>query len=84
MREIELYYGLICPYCKTAKTLLKKIVKENPEKFRLKETLISSPKGMISRYKLGIYAVPTILIDRKIAFRSLPLEIELKEKLNLI
>jgi len=84
MKEIELYYGLICPYCRTAKTLIKKLVDENPEKIRFKQTLVSSPTGMINRYKLGIHAVPTILIDGIIAFRSLPREIELKEKLNLM
>ncbi len=84
MKEIELYYGLICPYCRTAKALIKKIIKENPEKFRLKQTLISSPAGMINRYRLGIQAVPTILIDGKIVFRGLPEEKELKRELNLI
>ena len=84
MKEIELFYGITCPFCRTAKQLLNKIIEENPGKVRLKQTLISSPKGMIRRYKLGIYAVPTILIDGEIVFRSLPEEEELKEKLNLI
>jgi len=84
MKDVELFYGITCPYCRTAKKLLNKIINNNPGKFRLKQTLISSPKGLVRRYKLGIHAVPTILIDGIIAFRSLPREIELKEKLNLI
>ena len=84
MREIELYYGLLCPYCRTARGMLKKIMDEHPGKFRLKQTLISSPSGMINRYRLGIYAVPAILIDGKIVFRALPDEDELKKELNLI
>ncbi|MEN8153114.1 MAG: thioredoxin family protein [Acidobacteriota bacterium] len=84
MKEIELFYGLTCPYCRTARRLLKKIVEENPERFNLKQTLISSPKGLIRRYKLGVHAVPAILIDGEIIFRSLPEEGELRKKLNII
>ncbi len=84
MKEIELYYGIVCPYCKTAKSLIKKIIKENPGKISYKQTLISSPKGMINRYKLGITSVPTVLIDGKIVFRGLPEEEELKEELDLL
>ena len=83
MTNIELYYGITCPYCRTAKKLLKKIVEENPGKFKLKQTLISSPKGMIRRYKLGIHAVPAILIDGEIVFRSLPDEEDLRNILEL-
>ncbi len=83
MKEIELFYGITCPYCRTAKKLLNKIIEENPGKFKLKQTLISSPKGMIRRYKLGIHAVPAILIDGEIVFRGLPEEEELKNVLNL-
>lgn len=84
MKKIELYYGLICPFCKTAKKILKKIIKENPGKFSLKQTLVSSPGGMVKSYKYGIHSVPTILIDDKIVFRALPEEEELKKELNLI
>jgi len=84
MAKIELYYGMMCPYCRTARKLLKKIMDENPGKFSLKQTLISSPAGMFSRYKLGIQAVPTILINGKIVFRALPEEEELRKELNLI
>lgn len=83
MREVELFYGITCPFCRTAKTLLKKILKENLGKFTFKQTLISSPKGMIRKYKLGIYAVPAILIDGEIVFRGLPGEEELKNALEL-
>ena len=83
MTDIELFYGITCPYCRTAKRLLNKILNEHPGKFSLKQTLISSPKGMIRRYKLGIHAVPAILIDGEIVFRGLPEEEELKNVLNL-
>jgi len=39
---------------------------------------------MINRYKLGIHAVPTILINGILLFRRLPEEDELKKELNLI
>lgn len=84
MKDVELFYGITCHYCRTAKQLLKNIIEENPGKVRLKQTLISSPKGMIRRYKLGIHAVPAILIDGEIVFRSLPEEEELRKKLNLV
>ena len=84
MKEIELYYGLLCPYCKTARAAIKKIMDENPEKIKFKQTLISSPTGIINRYKIGIHSVPTILIDGKIVFRGLPEKEELKKELNLI
>ena len=83
MTDIELFYGITCPYCRTAKRLLNKILNEHPGKFSLKQTLISSPKGMIRRYKLGIHAVPAILIDGEIVFRGLPEEEELKNVLNV-
>lgn len=83
MKEIELFYGITCPYCRTAKKLLNKIINEHPGKFRLKQTLTSSPKGLVRRYKLGIHAVPAILIDGEIVFRGLPEEEELRKVLNL-
>ncbi|MEN8221697.1 MAG: DsbA family protein [Acidobacteriota bacterium] len=83
MKEIELYYGIMCPYCRTAKKILDKIIDEHPGKFSFKQTLISSPRGMIRRYKLGIHAVPAILVDGEIVFRSLPEEEELKNALKI-
>jgi len=82
--KLELYYGLICPFCKVLRKMLKKIILENPDRFYLKEILVSSPVGMIKSFKHGIHAVPTLLIDGEIIFRSLPDEEDLKRKLNLI
>ncbi len=83
MKEIELFYGITCPYCRTARKLINKVIEEYPEKFKFKQTLISSPKGLIRRYKLGIYAVPAILIDGEIIFRGLPKEDVLRNYLDM-
>lgn len=79
---IELFYGLTCPHCRTLKKMLKEILPEFDEKFELKETLVSSPKGWIKSAKLGIYSVPVLAIDDKIIFRSLPEKEELINKLK--
>ncbi len=84
MKKVELIYGITCPYCRVANKMLSRIIEENPGKIVLKKTLVSTPKGMIRRYKLGIHAVPAILIDEKIVFRYLPEEEELKKELKLI
>jgi len=51
-------------------------------KFELKQTIANMPIGMIRTMKFGIHAVPTLLINNEIAFRSVPTKEELIDKLN--
>jgi predicted DsbA family dithiol-disulfide isomerase len=79
---IELFYTLTCPNCKLMKQMLKEVLPQFEEKFSLKTTLANSPSGMIRTMKLGIHTVPTLLIDNKVVFKSVPTKEELIEKLK--
>jgi len=79
---IELFYTLTCPNCKIMKRLLDEVLKEYGNKFELKQTIANMPIGMIRTMKLGIHAVPTLLINNEIAFRSVPTKEKLIDKLN--
>jgi len=81
--RIELYYTFTCPNCKILKRMLDEVLPEFGNKFELKKSLASSPIGMVKTMKLGIHAVPTLLINEKIAFRSLPTKEELINKLKM-
>ncbi|GAB4446229.1 MAG: hypothetical protein Fur0028_00550 [Bacteroidales bacterium] len=52
------------------------------EKFSVKKSLASSPIGMVRTMKLGIHAVPALLINNNVVFRSVPTKDELIKKLN--
>jgi hypothetical protein len=62
--------------------LLKEVLPDFGDKFRLETTLANLPVGMIRTMKLGIYAVPTLLIDDKIVFREVPSKQALIDKLK--
>ncbi|HOF98249.1 MAG TPA: thioredoxin family protein [Paludibacteraceae bacterium] len=79
---IELFYTLTCPNCKLTKQMLKEVLPQFEDKFSLKTTLANSPSGMIRTMKLGIHTVPTLLIDNKVVFKSVPTKEELIEKLK--
>jgi uroporphyrinogen decarboxylase len=79
--SIELFYTLTCPNCKLMKQMLKDVLPQFGEKFLLKTTLANSPTGMIRTMKLGIHTVPTLMIDNKVVFKSVPTKEELMEKL---
>lgn len=79
---IELFYTITCPNCKIMKRLLDEVLKEYGNKFELKQTIANMPIGMIRTMKLGIHAVPTLLTNNEIAFRSVPTKEELIDKLN--
>jgi predicted DsbA family dithiol-disulfide isomerase len=79
---IEMFYTLTCPNCRTMKRMLREVLPEFGEKFKLETTLANLPIGMIRTMKLGIYAVPTLLIDHKIVFREVPLKQDLINKLK--
>lgn len=79
---IELFYTLTCPNCKLMKQMLKEVLPQFEDKFSLKTTFANSPSGMIRTMKLGIHTVPTLLIDNKVVFKSVPTKEELIEKLK--
>ncbi len=79
---IEVFYTLTCPNCKTLKRLLNEVLPTYGNKFELKQTLANMPIGMVRTMKLGIHAVPTMLIGNEIIFRSVPTKEELIDKLN--
>ncbi len=79
---VEMFYTLTCPNCKILKKMLGEVLPQYGDKFQLKKSLANSPMGMIRTMKLGIHSVPTLLIDNKIAFRSVPKKEELISTLN--
>ncbi len=82
--KIELFYGLVCPHCKTLKKMLKNFLTKENKNYVLKETLISSPIGMIKSFKKNIHSVPTLLLNDKVIFRYLPTEEEFIKKIKKI
>lgn len=80
--SLEMFYTLTCPNCRTLKRLLDEVLPQYGDKFKFSRSLANSPMGMIRTMKLGIHAVPTLLIDDKIVFRSVPTKEELIDKLN--
>ena len=79
---IEMFYTLTCPNCRIMKRMLKEVLPDFGDKFRVETTLANLPVGMIRTMKLGIYAVPTLLIDHKIVFREVPSKQALIDKLK--
>jgi thioredoxin len=80
--KIELFYTLSCPSCKVLKRMLQEVLPDFQEKFQFKKTLASGPIGMIRTMKLGIHAVPALLINNEIVFRGAPTKQELINKLK--
>ncbi len=80
--KIEVFYTLACPNCRILKKMLSEVLPEFGDKFNLKASLANSPLGMVRTMKLGIHAVPTMLIGNEIIFRSVPTKEELIDKLN--
>ena len=79
---IEMFYTLTCPNCRIMKRMLHEVLPGFGDKFKLETTLANLPVGMIRTMKLGIYAVPTLLIDDKIVYREVPLKQDLIDKLK--
>lgn len=69
---IEMYYTLSCPNCKTLSRMLDDVLPQFGNKFVLKKSLANMPLGMIKTMRLGIHAVPALLVDNKIVFKSVP------------
>ena len=79
---IEMYYTFTCPNCRIMKRLLEEVIPQFGNRFELKTRLANSPMGMIRTMKLGVHAVPALVIDKKVIFRSVPTKEELINKLN--
>lgn len=62
--------------------MLDDVLPQFEDRFIIKKSMANSPMGMIRTMKLGVYAVPTVLIDNKIVYRSVPTKEELISKLN--
>ena len=77
-----MFYTMTCPNCKIMKRMLDDVLPQFEKKFIMKKSMANSPMGMIRTMKLGVYAVPALLIDNKIVFRSVPTKEELISKLN--
>ena len=80
---IEMFYTLTCPNCRVLKRMLLEVLPEFGEKFKLETTLANMPIGMVRTMKLGIYAVPTLLIANEIVFREVPSKQDLINKLKM-
>ena len=80
---IEMFYTFTCPNCRVLKRMLQEVLPEFGNKFKLETTLANMPVGMIKTIKLGIYAVPTLLIDDNIVFREVPSKQDLINKLKM-
>ena len=79
---IELFYTLSCPNCKVLQRMLNEVLPEYADKFHLKRTMANAPIGMIKTLRLGIHAVPALLINDEIIFKQVPTKEELINKLN--
>ena len=79
---IEMFYTLTCPNCNILKRMLEEVLPQYGSKIKFKKSLANSPLGMIRTMKLGVNSVPTLLIDNKITFRSVPKKEELINALN--
>jgi len=80
--KIEMFYTLTCPNCKIFKRMLQEILPEFGDRFKLETTMANLPVGMIRTMKLGIYAVPTLLINDEIVYREVPARQDLINKLK--
>jgi thiol-disulfide isomerase/thioredoxin len=80
---IEMFYTLTCPNCRVMKRMLQEVMPEFGDKFKLVTTMANLPVGMIRTMKLGIYAVPTLLIDDKIVYKEVPSKQDLINKLKM-
>lgn len=77
-----MFYTLTCPNCRVFEKMIKDVLPDFGEKFTFKKTLASSPVGYLKTLKLGIHSVPTVLIENKVVFRSVPGKEELIKQLH--
>jgi uroporphyrinogen decarboxylase len=80
---IEMFHTFTCPNCRILKRMLREVLPEFGDKFKLETTAANLPAGMFRTMKLGVYSVPTLLIDNKIVFREVPSKQDLIDKLKM-
>jgi predicted DsbA family dithiol-disulfide isomerase len=80
--RIEMFYTLMCPNCRTLSNMLKEVLPQFGDRYKFGRTLANGPRGMVRSMKLGIHAVPALLIDGRIVFRGVPSKKELIDELN--
>ena len=80
--KVEMFYTLMCPNCRKLKNMLKEVLPQFGDRFEFSRTLANAPRGMVRTMKLGIHAVPALLIDGEIVFRSVPAKKELINELK--
>ena len=71
---IEMFYTFTCPNCRLMKRMLEEVLPQFDDNFVLKKSLASSPIGMIRTMKLGIHAVPALLIAGEDSLQKRTLE----------
>ncbi len=79
---IEMFYTLTCPNCRVMKRMLDEVLPQFNDRFVLKKSMANSPIGMVRTMRLGIHAVPALLIEKQIVFKSVPTREELVNKLS--
>ena len=62
--------------------MLEEVLPKFGDKFEFHKHHANAPLNIIRTMKLGIHAVPTLLIDHKIVFRSVPEKADLIAKLQ--
>jgi predicted DsbA family dithiol-disulfide isomerase len=80
--QLELFQNPGCPACKALNLMLDELLPAYGDSFTLKRTQASGPLGYVRTLRLGIHAVPALLINGKVEFRSLPARQELIDRLN--
>ena len=79
---VEMFYTFTCPNCRILKRLLDEVLPCYGDKFVLKQSMASSPLGYFRTLRMGIFTVPTLLINNEIVFKNVPSKEELIKKLN--
>jgi len=74
---IEMIYTITCPNCRLMKRMLDEVLPGYGDRFVLKQSMASSPLGYIRTLRMGIFTVPTLLINNEITFRNVPPKEEL-------
>lgn len=62
--------------------MLDEVLPQFNDRFVLKKSMANSPIGMVRTMRLGIHAVPALLIEKQIVFKSVPTREELVNKLS--